>query len=44
LKEISFNTYFYRYKPLRSLEDVTADILDLENESDGLIPEILNLS
>jgi type I restriction enzyme M protein len=28
--EISFNKYFYRHKPLRSLEEVTADILELE--------------
>ena len=41
--EISFNKYFYRHKPLRSLEDVTSDILKLEEESDGLIREILNL-
>lgn len=41
--EISFNKYFYRHKPLRSLEDVTADILKLEEESDGLIREILSL-
>ena len=39
--EISFNKYFYRHKPLRSLEEVTADILALEAESDGLIKEIL---
>ncbi|WP_304063635.1 type I restriction-modification system subunit M [Pedobacter glucosidilyticus] len=42
--EISFNKYFYRHKPLRSIEEVTADILALENESDGLIREILNLA
>ena len=42
--EISFNKYFYRHKPLRSIEDVTADILQLENDSDGLIREILNLA
>jgi type I restriction enzyme M protein len=41
--EISFNKYFYRHKPLRSIEEVTADILKLEAESDGLIKEILNL-
>ena len=41
--EISFNKYFYRHKPLRSLEEVSADILQLEAESDGLIREILNL-
>jgi type I restriction enzyme M protein len=42
--EISFNKYFYRHKPLRSIEAVTADILQLEAESDGLIREILNLA
>ena len=42
--EISFNKYFYRHKPLRSIEEVTADILDLEDKSDGLIREILNLA
>ncbi|ABG60183.1 type I restriction-modification system subunit M [Cytophaga hutchinsonii] len=41
--EISFNKYFYKHKPLRSIEDVTADILALEKESDGLIAEILGL-
>jgi type I restriction enzyme M protein len=42
--EISFNKYFYRHKPLRSIEEVSADILALEEESDGLIREILNLA
>ncbi|HVT84290.1 MAG TPA: class I SAM-dependent DNA methyltransferase [Chitinophagaceae bacterium] len=42
--EISFNKYFYRHKPLRSIEEVTKDILHLEKESDGLIREILNLA
>lgn len=42
--EISFNKYFYRHKPLRSIEEVTADILKLEEESDGLIREILTLA
>ena len=42
--EISFNKYFYHHKPLRSIEEVSADILQLENESDGLIREILNLA
>ena len=41
--EISFNKYFYRHKPLRTIEDVTADILALEKKSDGLINEILGL-
>ena len=42
--EISFNKYFYRHKPLRSIEAVSADILQLEAESDGLIREILSLA
>lgn len=41
--EISFNKYFYQHKPLRRIDEVTADILQLENDSDGLIHEILNL-
>jgi type I restriction enzyme M protein len=42
--EISFNKYFYQHKPLRKLEDVTADILALEEQADGLIADILGLS
>jgi type I restriction enzyme M protein len=42
--EISFNKYFYRQKPLRSIEEVSNDILKLEKKSDGLIREILSLS
>lgn len=42
--EISFNKYFYRHKPLRSVEEVSADILELEKQSDGLIREILTLA
>lgn len=42
--EISFNKYFYHHKPLRDIEEVTAEILSLEEESEGLIREILNLS
>jgi type I restriction enzyme M protein len=41
--EISFNRYFYRHKALRSLEEVTADILELERQSEGLIKEILGI-
>lgn len=42
--EISFNKYFYRHKPLRSLEEVSADILQLEEESEGLIRNLLTLA
>lgn len=41
--EISFNKYFYRHRPLRSIEEVNADIVELERQSDGLISEILGL-
>jgi type I restriction enzyme M protein len=39
--EINFTKYFYEFKPLRSLEEITRDILELEKESDGLLKEIL---
>ena len=42
--EISFNKYFYRHKALRSIEEVSSDILKLEQMSDGLIREILMLA
>ena len=41
--EISFNKYFYQHKPLRSIEEVSSEILALDKESDGLIMEILNM-
>ncbi|MGI6740127.1 MAG: type I restriction-modification system subunit M [Brevefilum sp.] len=39
--EISFTKYFYEYTPLRPLEDIKADILALEAETDGLLGKIL---
>ena len=41
--EISFNKYFYQHKPLRSIEEVSAEILALEQESEGLIMDILKM-
>jgi type I restriction enzyme M protein len=41
--EISFNKYFYKHKPLRSLEEVSAEILELEKENEGLIMDILKV-
>jgi type I restriction enzyme M protein len=41
--EISFNKYFYQQKPLRSIEEVSAEILALEDESEGLIMDILKM-
>lgn len=39
--EISFTRYFYKPQPLRSLEDIRADILALEKETEGLLIEII---
>ena len=39
--EISFTKYFYEYQPLRSLDEIKADILALEAETEGLLGEIL---
>lgn len=41
--EISFNKYFYRHKPLRSLDEVASDIIDLEQKAEGLIAQILGV-
>ncbi|MCX9025291.1 MAG: class I SAM-dependent DNA methyltransferase [Candidatus Methanoperedens sp.] len=35
--EINFTKYFYKYKPLRSLAEIRADIQALEKETDGLL-------
>ena len=40
--EISFNKYFYQHKPLRSLQEVTAEILALEAETDGLLKQLVS--
>ena len=39
--EIAFNKYFYQYEGLRSLQDIASDILKLEQETDGLLKEII---
>lgn len=40
--EINFTKYFYQYKPLRSLEEIRKDILALEEETEGLIKEVIS--
>jgi type I restriction enzyme M protein len=40
--EISFTKFFYEYQALRSLEQIKADILALEAETEGLLGEILD--
>ena len=42
--EISFTRYFYKPQPLRTLDEIRADILELEKETEGLLGEILNVS
>lgn len=39
--EINFTRYFYKYKPLRSIDEIKADILKLEQETKGMIKSIL---
>lgn len=39
--EISFTRYFYKPKPLRTLEEIRADIEKLERETEGLLGQIL---
>jgi type I restriction enzyme M protein len=39
--EISFTREFYKPQPLRSLEEIRADILALERETGGLIGEVV---
>ena len=39
--EIAFNKYFYQYEGLRPLSEIAADILRLEQETDGLLKEII---
>jgi type I restriction enzyme M protein len=39
--EVSFTRYFYKPQPLRTLEEIRADILALEKETEGLLTEIV---
>ena len=39
--EISFTRYFYEPAPMRTLEEIRADILAVERETEGLLAEIL---
>ncbi len=39
--EISFNRFFYKPQPMRSLKQIRADILALETETEGLLAEII---
>jgi len=39
--EVSFTRYFYKPQPMRTLEEIRADILALEKETEGLLDGIL---
>ncbi len=39
--EISFARYFYKPQPLRTLEEIRAEIMALEKETDGSVSEIV---
>jgi type I restriction enzyme M protein len=41
--EINFTKYFYQYKPLRSVEEISKELLELEKESEGLMKDLLIL-
>lgn len=40
--EINFTKYFYQYKPLRSSNDITKDLLELKKESENLLNQIMD--
>ena len=39
--EISFNRYFYKPEPMRTLEEIRAEITAVEREAEGLLGELL---
>ena len=41
--EVSFTRYFYKPQPLRTLEEIRADILALEKDTEGLLDEIISM-
>ena len=40
--ELSFTKYFYKPKQLRTIEEISNDIRQIEERTDGLLNEILN--
>ncbi len=41
--EINITKYFYKYKPLRSLSEIRAEILELELQTQGLMNEVVEI-
>ena len=42
--EVSFTRYFYKPPPMRTLEEVRADILTLEKDTQGMLDQILSVA
>jgi len=42
--EISFTRHFYKPQPLRTLEEISGDIFEVEKETEGLLGEIIGTS
>jgi type I restriction enzyme M protein len=40
--EVSFTRHFYKPQPLRTLEEISADILAIEKEAEGLLSDIIS--
>jgi type I restriction enzyme M protein len=40
--EVSFTRHFYKPQPLRTLEEISADILAIEKEAEGLLSDIID--
>ncbi len=41
--EVSFTRHFYKPQPLRTLEEISADILAIEREAEGLLDGLLKV-
>jgi type I restriction enzyme M protein len=39
--EVSFTRHFYKPQPLRTLDEISADILAIEQEAEGLLDDLL---
>lgn len=39
--EISFTRHFYKPQPMRTIEEIRADILALEQETEGLLDQVI---
>jgi type I restriction enzyme M protein len=42
--EVSFTRHFYKPQPLRTLEEISADILSIEKEAEGLLDGLLKVA